>query len=252
MNELWNQAAELWWGLAIFAAVIPLEYAFAAGTRPAPLERLGNLGAMLLNFVAGGLILNAILQHPAGLTLRGFPDHARFAPFENPIVYGVTAVFLIDGLYYLYHRLQHGVPLLWRIHAIHHSDPSVNITTARRTHFLERPIQFLVLVLPVMWLLGWNAAGMGIMAVVGATFLYFGHMGVRLSLGPLTPFIVGPQYHRLHHALDAHHHGRNFAQAFPLFDILGRTYRCPEKGEFVATGIKECDTARSRWRPILW
>lgn len=252
MTELFKQASELWWGLAIFAAVIPLEYAFATGARPAALERLGNLGAMLVNFVAGSLILNAILSHPAGLALRSFPDQPRLAALESPLVYGLAAVFLVDGLYYLYHRMQHRVPLLWRIHALHHSDPAVNITTARRTHFLERPMQFLVLVLPVLWLLGWNPAGMGVMAVVGATFLYFGHMDVRLSLGPLTPLVVGPQYHRLHHALDAHHHGANFAQAFPLFDMIGGTYRRPAKGEFVATGMKECTTPASRWRPILW
>jgi sterol desaturase/sphingolipid hydroxylase (fatty acid hydroxylase superfamily) len=252
MTELFKHASELWWAIAIFAVAIPLEHWFSTGMRPAASERLGNVGAMLLNFVAGGLILRWIMGHPSAGWIRGYPDEPRLGLLENPIVYGIAAVFVIDGLYYLYHRFQHRSPLLWRIHAIHHSDPAVNVTTARRTHFLERPVQFLLLVLPAVWLLGWNAQGVVVMGIVGVSFLYFGHMDLRLSLGPLTPLIVGPQYHRIHHDLEAHDHGSNFAQAFPVFDILGGTYRKPKRDEFVETGIKNCRTAAERWRPVIW
>ena len=234
MTELFKQASEIWWALAIFAAVIPIEHFFSTGMRPAVSERLGNLGAMLLNFVAGSLLLRAIHGHPSASWIWDYPDHPRLAALENPLLFGLVAVFLFDGIYYVYHRLQHRVPLLWRIHAIHHSDPAVNVTTARRTHFLERPVQFLLLAIPVVWLLGWNAGGIAVMQVIGVTLLYFGHMDVRLSLGPLTPLVVGPQYHRVHHDLDAHQHGANFAQALPLFDLIGGTYRRPAAGEFVA------------------
>jgi len=90
------------------------------------------------------------------------------------------------------------------------------------------------------------------MAVAGPGLLYFSHLDVKLSLGPLTPLVVGPQYHRVHHALDSHEHGVNFAQAFPVLDWIGGTYRRPRPGEFVATGVEGCDTAAGCWRPILW
>jgi len=32
------------------------------------------------------------------------------------------------------HRCQHGVPFLWRFHALHHSDPDVDVTTSVRQH----------------------------------------------------------------------------------------------------------------------
>ncbi|HXC53267.1 MAG TPA: sterol desaturase family protein [Candidatus Limnocylindrales bacterium] len=252
MTDLFRHASELWWGLAIFAIAIPIEHRFSTGMRPAASERLGNLGAMLLNFVAGGLLLKWVLAQPSSSWLRGYPGAPRAPLLENPLLYGLAAVFLIDGLYYLYHRLQHWSPLLWRIHAIHHSDPAVNITTARRTHFLERPLQFLLLIVPVLWILGFNAGGTAIAGGIGVALLYFAHMDLRLSLGPLTPLIVGPQYHRIHHDLDAHDHGTNFAQAFPLFDLLGGTYRKPEDDEFVKTGVKEYRTTADRWRPLIW
>jgi sterol desaturase/sphingolipid hydroxylase (fatty acid hydroxylase superfamily) len=252
MHELLEAASEVWWALAIFVAALPLEYAFSTGTRPASAERLGNVAAMFVNFVAGSLLLNTMLAQPRVAAVLEFPDHPRWAILENPFVYGIVTIFLTDGLYYIYHRLQHAVPLLWHIHALHHTDPAVNVTTARRTHFLERPLQYLLLVTPVVWLEGWNESGVAVMAVLGPALLYFSHMDLRLSLGPVTPLVVGPQYHRIHHALNAHEQGRNFAQAFPLFDMIGGTYRRPRAGEFVATGTEGCEKASARWRPILW
>lgn len=252
MNELLERASELWWGLAVFAALLPVETLFGSGARPAVSERLGNIGAMVVNFVVGGALLAALMASPWAEGLTAFPQEPRWAVLENPWLYALAALFLVDALYYVYHRLQHSVPLLWHIHALHHSDPAMNVTTSRRTHFLERPLQFLVLVLPVLWALGVNGEGLAIMGVAGPFLLYFAHIDVKLPLGPLTPLVVGPQYHRLHHARDSHLHGVNFAQAFPLFDIVGGTYRRPAAGEFVATGIEGCDTAVQRWRPIVW
>jgi sterol desaturase/sphingolipid hydroxylase (fatty acid hydroxylase superfamily) len=252
MDDLLRGANEVWWALAIFAVALPLELLFATGPKPAMSERLGNVAAYLVNFVVGSLVLKAVLSWPPAAELMNFPTEPRVALMANPFVYAFSAIFLVDGLYYVYHRSQHAWPWLWRIHALHHTDPSVNITTARRTHFLERPLQFLVLVTPVLWLLGWNDRGLAIMAVTGPALLYFSHLDVRLSLGALTPLVVGPQYHRVHHALDAHDHGTNFAQAFPIFDMLGGTYRRPRPDEFMATGIREANTAALRWRPVLW
>jgi sterol desaturase/sphingolipid hydroxylase (fatty acid hydroxylase superfamily) len=250
--EFLQQATEVWWALAIFAIALPVEYLFATGPRPAVSERLGNVAALFVNFVFGSLLLNALLSWPPAAELMNFPEEPRVAALANPVLYCLAAMFVVDALYYVYHRLQHSVPWLWRIHALHHTDPSVNITTSRRTHFLERPLQFLVLITPSLWLLGWNDRGVALMAVTGPAVLYFSHLDVRLSLGALTPVLVGPQYHRIHHALDAHEHGANFAQAFPIFDVIGGTYRAPARNEFVKTGVRECATPAARWRPILW
>jgi sterol desaturase/sphingolipid hydroxylase (fatty acid hydroxylase superfamily) len=128
----------------------------------------------------------------------------------------------------------------------------MNVTTARRTHCVERPVQYLLLVLPPLWLLGSHPEGLGYALYAGTFFLFFAHLDVRLTLGPLTPVIVGPQLHRLHHSVEPAHHDRNFAQVFPLFDILGGTYRRHRRGEYPATGLADCTTARRRWRPLVW
>ncbi|MFT4572509.1 MAG: sterol desaturase/sphingolipid hydroxylase (fatty acid hydroxylase superfamily) [Hyphomicrobiaceae bacterium] len=171
---------------------------------------------------------------------------------QNPIVWTIALVFVTDGMFYVYHRLQHAIPLFWHIHKLHHTDPDMNITTSSRTHFLEKPLQFICFGAPALWIVGMNWEGVALASVIGPFFLYFAHLDVPLSLGPLTPIIIGPDYHRIHHSKAAEHHNSNFAQAFPLFDMLGGTYRRPQGGERVETGLAQCETAAERWRPIFW
>jgi sterol desaturase/sphingolipid hydroxylase (fatty acid hydroxylase superfamily) len=251
LNELVAERSELTWAIAIFAVSIPIELLFGTGHKVAWSERAGNVGAMLIHYVIGLTILTAFLDLSIGRHLIGYPDGPRWPAFENPVLYGVTALFLIDGLYYVYHRLQHAIPALWHIHKLHHTDPAVNVTTAKRTHFLERPVQFVILVAPVLWLLGVSLEGLAYVAVLGPALLYVSHMDVRLPLGPLTGVVVGPQYHRIHHEKVEHSRHANFAQAFPLFDMLGGTYRRPGKSEYATTGVAGCETIADRWRPLL-
>jgi sterol desaturase/sphingolipid hydroxylase (fatty acid hydroxylase superfamily) len=252
LDELIRKSPELQWACIVIMVCLPVEMLLGTGHKVSWAERAGNLGAMLVNFVAGVALVSLVLRPSFSERLLDYPDTPRWAVLGNPVLYAVVVLFLVDGLYYVYHRLQHTVPLLWHIHKLHHTDPAVNITTARRTHFLERPIQLIFLVVPVLWLLGGNDDGFVWMAILGPGFLYFTHLDARVPLGPLTAVVVGPQYHRIHHACIADTEHANFAQAFPLFDILGGTYQRPAHGEYPTTGVAGCDTAASRWRPLLW
>jgi len=251
-NDRIAAGPELFWGLAIYALAIPLEYLLGTGHRVPWAERIGNLAAMLIHFLLGGVLLFLLLANPVGIRLLQFPDQPRWEILANPFVWAFAMLFLFDGLFYVYHRLQHRSSLLWHIHKLHHTEPAMNITTSRRTHFLERPAQFVLLALPALWLLGYNPEGFTYAVVAGTFFLFFAHMDLKLPLGPLTPVIVGPQLHRIHHSADPAHRDRNFAQIFPLFDILGGTWHRPGTGEYPATGLAECATVRDRWRPLVW
>jgi len=52
----------------------------------------------------------------------------------------LAALLLLDLLRYLVHRCEHAVPLFWRLHALHHSDPDVDVTTSVRHH----PVEYLL------------------------------------------------------------------------------------------------------------
>src|SRR3978361_1389421 len=49
----------------------------------------------------------------------------------------IVAFLLLDFVRYAVHWAFHAVPFLWRIHAVHHSDPDYDVSTAARFHPIE-------------------------------------------------------------------------------------------------------------------
>ncbi len=47
------------------------------------------------------------------------------------------AIVLLDFAIYLQHVLFHAVPVLWRVHRVHHADIDVDVTTGSRFHPVE-------------------------------------------------------------------------------------------------------------------
>jgi sterol desaturase/sphingolipid hydroxylase (fatty acid hydroxylase superfamily) len=148
----------------------------------------------------------------------------------------LASLFLADLLFYWYHRAQHHVSWLWPLHELHHSDTELNVTTSMRSYWLEYPIQVLIISLPVQMLIGVSTQTLLLSVLVMTSWLYFTHTNVRLRLGPLTSIVCGPQLHRIHHSIEPQHQNKNFAQFFPMIDILFGTYYAPGRNEFPVTG----------------
>ncbi len=149
----------------------------------------------------------------------------------------VANLLAIDFVYYAYHRAQHRFPFLWAIHELHHADEELNATSSYRTYWLEMPVQAVLVSTPTLLLFG----GLGprhatIVLACSLFFLIFSHANLRLSLGPLSGWVIGPQVHRLHHSRLPVHRDCNFAQYFPFIDRLFGTFSRPGKDEFPPTG----------------
>src|ERR1051325_8479660 len=86
---------------------------------------------------------------------------------------------VIDLQRYWLHRLLHAVPLLWRCHALHHSDREIDVSTGYRHHPFEMIVVALVLPLSVMAL---SIPGMVLIAygAVDAIAAVFQHANVRI------------------------------------------------------------------------
>jgi len=182
-----------------------------------------GLGAMALWFAFG--------PPPAYLVFE--------APAYTTWLLVLANLFVFDFLYYWYHRAQHRFQALWAIHELHHADTELNATTSYRTYWLEALVQLILVSTATHFLFG----GLGAWhtdVVIGLTifFLLFGHANLRLSLGPLSGVLCGPQVHRIHHSRIAEHQDRNFAQIFPLIDRIFGTYHAPRTGEFPPTGAQ--------------
>jgi len=151
-----------------------------------------------------------------------------------PVVMG--AMFLHDLLYYWYHRIQHAT-FLWQFHAVHHSDRIFDPTTSNRHPLVEPIMQAALLAVPLA-LLKFEPAKAAIVGTIMGQYTYFTHSSLRIKLGALGVLFVGPQYHRVHHSIEARHYNKNLCGTFPIIDMIFGTYYRPAPDEWPDTGVE--------------
>ncbi len=150
----------------------------------------------------------------------------------------ILTLLCLELLNYWLHRAYHAVPMLWRIHAVHHSDPEMDATTSHRHHPLEPVINTMVMV-PAMIglgadplvLLGYNVLQTG-MAVFAHGNITLGKPVDRV----LRFFVVTPEFHRMHHCAERRYTDSNYTGILPLFDYLFHTAtRCDSEQQRTMT-----------------
>lgn len=138
-----------------------------------------------------------------------------------------VSVVLLDFLVYLQHVLFHALPLLWRLHMVHHADLDVDATTGARFHTLEILISLGIKSAAVL-LLGAPALAVVIFEVLLSATALFNHGNVRLPawLDRLARLVlVTPDMHRIHHSMQPAETNSNFGFNLPWWDYLLGTYR---------------------------
>lgn len=151
------------------------------------------------------------------------------------------AVLVLDLAIYLQHVAFHAVPVLWRLHRMHHADLEVDVTTGIRFHPNEILLS-MVLKFAVIAALGAPAAGVFLFDVLLNATSLFNHGNVRLPASldrVLRWVIVTPDMHRVHHSIERRETDSNFGFNLPWWDRLFGTYRDqPARGhEAMTLGI---------------
>lgn len=158
----------------------------------------------------------------ATATLAG---HAWSLPPSVPALC-LGMVFMDLGIY-VGHRLMHAVPVLWRLHRVHHSDPALSPAVAHLNHPLSALVglgaPFLVgrlVGIPVESVAAWKS--------VQAWNAYFQHTQIvlprRLEAVLELVFIL-PRHHALHHSIDPDQTNSNYCFLFNFWDRLFGTFR---------------------------
>lgn len=132
------------------------------------------------------------------------------------------ALLVLDLVGYWLHRAFHAIPWLWRIHAVHHSDPDFDATTAHRHHPFE-PLLSSLVAMPVVLALGaepvmllaYNVARLAVAALTHGNLSYAPAVDARLRR-----VLVTPDFHRLHHMAERRYTDSNYAGIFAFFDHL--------------------------------
>ncbi len=161
-----------------------------------------------------------------------------FWPHNLPVVAQVAIMLLAaDFMRYWMHRAFHRYPLMWRLHAVHHSPPQLYTINVGRFHPVEKSIQYAFDTLPFALL----AVAQEVLAAYFVFYAlngFFQHSNCRVYLGPLNYIVAGPELHRWHHSRRAREMNSNFGNNLIVWDTLFRTRFLPDDRDVETIGIR--------------
>ena len=185
-----------------------------------------NLGLVVLNSVLLRLIFPA-----AAVGMAAFAAHngwGLFNHFQVPFLLAVgLSVVVLDFVIYLQHVMVHAVPVLWRLHRVHHADLDFDLTTGARFHPLEIVLSMLIKFATIA-VLGAPVLAVVIFEVLLNAIAMFNHGNLRLPVAVdrvLRWIVVTPDMHRVHHSVEDDETNSNFGFNLPWWDRLCGTYR---------------------------
>lgn len=145
----------------------------------------------------------------------------------------LLAVLIFDFAIWFQHLITHKIPILWRLHRVHHADRDMDVTTAIRFHPVEIALSML-LKIGLVYLLGPAALAMIVFEILLNGTAMFNHANIKLPLGAdrvLRLVLVTPDMHRVHHSVHRSEHDSNYGFALSIWDRLFGTYiPQPDKG----------------------
>ncbi len=168
-----------------------------------------------------------------------------FYLFEIPYwVKLVLGVALFDFVTYWFHRLGHTVPLLWRLHRVHHSDNRLDASTNFRSHPIEAYLWFGTGNLLAAGIFGLDLFVFGLYFLIITPLFFLEHANLRFPAWldrTIGLVFTTPNIHKIHHDQDQRYTDSNFADIFILWDRLFGTFTY-KPVEQVHMGLEEFDT----------
>jgi sterol desaturase/sphingolipid hydroxylase (fatty acid hydroxylase superfamily) len=238
-EPLWRMAifASVFAGLALIELVAPFRHDAHRLSR-----RTGNLGIFLIGMFAGRIVLPIGVVGFAGLIDQYgwglFNQLAMPALLENALT-----MVLLDLAIWAQHVVFHKLPVLWRLHRMHHADTHLDFTSGLRFH----PLEILVSItwkLAVIALLGASAFAVFLFAIILNSGAMITHANWRLPAraeAAIRLIFVTPGMHRVHHSVDPVDTNSNYGFNLAIWDRMFGTYRhAPLPGaEAITFGLAE-------------
>ena len=152
----------------------------------------------------------------------------------------VLGFLLLDYTLYLWHRLNHRVPLLWRFHAVHHIDLDLDTTTGVRFHFGELSMAAVFRAAQVL-LLGVDRETLRLWQQMLVLSVVFHHSNLGLPIEAergLVAFLVTPRMHGIHHSTRVEETDSNYSSLLSCWDRLHRSLRLNVAQSSVTIGVQ--------------
>ena len=194
------------------------------------------LDVVLVRFTVGAVAVQAsVFAAERGWGLFHLVDVPGWVAF-------VASWAMLDFGIYLQHVMVHAIPVLWRLHMVHHADLGFDVTTGLRFHPIEIFVSMGITVAMVL-LIGPPAGAVILFEILLNAGSLFNHGNVAIPVGVdrwLRRLVVTPDMHRVHHSSATFETNSNFGFSVSIWDRLCGTYRAqPAAGhERVKIGLE--------------
>ena len=200
---------------------------------------------LLGSHLAATIFVGSFLQS----TLGDAPDIA-LSMLAVGVLYTVVFFLLEDMSRFCLHLTMHRVPLLWRLHKLHHSATVLTPLTVHRVHPIEMTLYYLrgMVVFALVsgtfiYLFQGRVHGWQILGVdcLGFLFNFFGanlrHSHIQLSFGVFEKYLISPAQHQIHHSCDTRHVNKNFGTCLACWDRLYGSWVAGKTAEKLTFGL---------------
>jgi sterol desaturase/sphingolipid hydroxylase (fatty acid hydroxylase superfamily) len=195
------------------------------------LAGLAAVAVQLIEVPVAVAIAKTTVQKRAGLLqITGIPSWVK----------PIAAILLLDYTLYVWHRLTHRVPLLWRFHRVHHIDREMDASTAIRFHFGEITLS-VAFRAAQMRLIGPEPAMYATWQSLLILCILFHHSNVRLPLKwerRMAAVLVTPRLHAIHHSVVWDELNSNWSSGLTAWDWLHSSLRTNDPQNSIVIGVQ--------------
>lgn len=229
-----------WTGLLIF---LFLEFLIPYRTHSFSKIKRWNTNISLSIF--NGLIYNLIYLDIISNCLKKNDFKAALSTELLPVpdqVNVIAGIIIMDFSIYIWHRLNHKIPILWKFHQVHHSDMNMDASTSTRFHICEFLLSgivriFLITIFKIDFFTYFA------FEILANLSIQFHHSSVKVY-GVLDRtwilLFVPPSMHRIHHSISKKEYNSNYGAIFSLWDRLLGTFIKDTKQDRIVIGLDYC------------
>jgi sterol desaturase/sphingolipid hydroxylase (fatty acid hydroxylase superfamily) len=200
---------------------------------PARIPREPGAARLVRNGVLDGLALAAtgLIETPIVMRVAVIADRRGWGLLPRmklpALARTLVTIGLLDYAMYAWHSALHRIPVLWRLHLVHHADRDLDVTTALRIHIVENLVSVIVRIAQVVGI-GATRADFALWQRLFASCVLFEHANIRLPdviERIVSRVIVTPRLHAIHHLARRDAQLGNCSSGLVLWDMLHGTLR---------------------------
>jgi sterol desaturase/sphingolipid hydroxylase (fatty acid hydroxylase superfamily) len=221
------------WALLLFVA----ERVFPASPWPK-----NGLPRILRNLSLGiiAAIASPVFQYGIGLVSGAVPPLFRLTDSFGSFTGIALQLLVLDIWAYALHRAYHRIPIMWRLHGVHHLDEHLDVTSAIRFHIGEIALSSVLRLIPVL-AIGISVETNLLYGAILVMCAMFHHSNIALPARfehALSTWIVTPSIHWVHHHAVRHVTDSNYASILSVWDRIFRSSSVTQRSPYMPIGVE--------------